>query len=39
MFEEVEVELRKEKEKASRDMDAKFAKVRKDLKLKRENKT
>ena len=37
-FEEVNLELQKLKEKANRDMDIKFAKVRKDLSLKKETK-
>jgi len=37
-FEEVKLELQKLKEKANRDMDIKFAKVRKDLSLKKETK-
>ena len=36
MFKEVELELRKQKDKAKRDVDANFAKARKDLNLKRE---
>ena len=37
-FEEVKLELQKLKEKAYRDMDIKFAEVRKDLSLKKETK-
>ena len=39
IFKEVELELKKLKEKASRDIDSKFSKARKDLNLKREEKT
>jgi F0F1-type ATP synthase membrane subunit b/b' len=39
IFKEVELELKKLKERASRDIDSKFSKARKDLNLKKEEET